>query len=269
VNGVELAWDEWGAGGADPQFVLCHGFIGSSFDFALQIETLAADRPVVAVDHRGHGASTKTHDAASYSVEQLVEDFVAFLQHATRPPVDLLGHSMGGRIVLGTVLEHPELVRSLILMDTTAGSFQPDDPKVREMMSAFIASYDPAAGMPDPNLMRGPEDDLAEVTTPQSWRDRKLELFEGTDPYLLKAIGTELFTSSALSVWDRLGEITCPVTVLVGENDHPFVDRAPELAADLPNGRLVVIDGAYHSPQLTHSDEWLAAVAEHLARPLS
>jgi pimeloyl-ACP methyl ester carboxylesterase len=57
--------------------------------------------------------------------------------------------------------------------------------------------------------------------------------------------------------------------VLVGENDHPFVDRAPELAADLPNGRLVVIDGAYHSPQLTHSDEWLAAVAEHLARPLS
>jgi pimeloyl-ACP methyl ester carboxylesterase len=268
VNGVELAWDEWGAGGAGPQFVLCHGFIGSSYDFALQIEALAADRPVVAVDHRGHGASTKTHDVASYSVEQLVDDFVAFLEQATRPPVDLLGHSMGGRIVLGAVLQRPELVRSLILMDTTAWSFQPADPQVREMMSAFIAAYDPAGGLPDPNLMRGPEDDLIEATTPESWRDRKLELFEGTDPYLLKAVGTELFTSTELSVRDRLEEITCPVTVLVGENDHPFVDQAPELAAEIPNGRLVVIGGAYHSPQLTHPDEWLTAIGEHLARPL-
>jgi pimeloyl-ACP methyl ester carboxylesterase len=269
VNGVELAWDEWGADSGRPQFVLCHGFIGSSYDFALQIEALAADRPVVVVDHRGHGASTKTHDEASYSVEQLVDDFVAFLEQATRPPVDLLGHSMGGRIALGVVLQRPDLVRSLILMDTTAWSFQPPDPQVREMMTAFIAAYDPAGGLPDPNLMRGPEDDLIEATTPESWRDRKLELFEGTDPYLLKAIGSELFSSSGLSVRDRLPEITCPVTVLVGENDHPFVDQAPELAVEVSNGRLVVVKGAYHSPQLTHPDEWRAAVAEHLDRPLS
>ena len=117
--------------------------------------------------------------------------------------------------------------------------------------------------------MRGPEDDLIEATTPESWRDRKLELFEGTDPYLLKAIGSELFSSSGLSVRDRLPEITCPVTVLVGENDHPFVDQAPELAVEVSNGRLVVVKGAYHSPQLTHPDEWRAAVAEHLDRPLS
>jgi pimeloyl-ACP methyl ester carboxylesterase len=41
------------------------------------------------------------------------------------------------------------------------------------------------------------------------------------------------------------------------------------LAAEVSNGRLVVVKGAYHSPQLTHPDEWRAAVAEHLDRPLS
>jgi len=50
----------------------------------------------------------------------------------------------------------------------------------------------------------------------------------------------------------------------VGEQDHPLVDQAPDLAAEVANGRLAVIDGAYHSPQLTHREAWLAAVEAHL-----
>jgi pimeloyl-ACP methyl ester carboxylesterase len=51
----------------------------------------------------------------------------------------------------------------------------------------------------------------------------------------------------------------------VGEHDHPLVDQAPDLAAAVAEGRLTVIPGAYHSPQLTHADEWRAAVEAHLA----
>jgi pimeloyl-ACP methyl ester carboxylesterase len=265
VNGVELAWDQWGDDASRPPLVLCHGFMGSSFDFALQVDALATDRPVVTVDHRGHGLSTKTHDEATYSVAQLTEDFIAFLEQAVRTPVDLLGHSMGGRVVLGAVLKRPDLVRSLILMDTTAWSFVPDDPQLREMMGGFIESFDPAGGLPDPTSLRQPEDELVEAMTPESWRDRKLELYQLVDPYAFKAIGTELFSSQELSVRDRLPEISCPVVVLVGENDHPFVDQAPALAAEVAEGSCVVIAGAYHSPQLTHPDEWRAAVTEHLA----
>ncbi|HKH88749.1 MAG TPA: alpha/beta hydrolase, partial [Acidimicrobiales bacterium] len=248
VDGVELAWDEWGDDTTGAPFVLCHGFSGSTFDFALQIDALAADRRVVALDHRGHGLSTNTGDLSTYSVAQLTDDFLAWLDGAVGEPVDLLGHSLGGRISLGAVLARPDLVRSLILMDTTAWSFLPEDLQMRAMMAAFIENFDPAGGLPDPTLLRGPEDTLIEAVTPQSWRDRKLELYEAVDPYLFKAIGTELFTPGILSVRDRLAEITCPVTVLVGENDHPFVDQADELAAEVPNGRVAVIEGAYHSP---------------------
>ena len=57
-----------------------------------------------------------------------------------------------------------------------------------------------------------------------------------------------------------LPSITCPTTVIVGEHDHPLVDQAPDLAAEVADGRLTVIQGAYHSPQLTHPDAWRAAV---------
>lgn len=106
-----------------------------------------------------------------------------------------------------------------------------------------------------------------EAMTPESWRDHKLELYQAVDPYAFKAIGWELFTSTELSVRDRLPEISCPVAVLVGENDHPFVDQAPALAAEVAHGSLVVIANAYHSPQLTHPEEWRTAVTEHLSMP--
>jgi pimeloyl-ACP methyl ester carboxylesterase len=51
----------------------------------------------------------------------------------------------------------------------------------------------------------------------------------------------------------------------VGEHDRPLVDQAPALAAAAANGRLTVIPGAYHSPQLTHPTEWRAAAEAHLA----
>jgi pimeloyl-ACP methyl ester carboxylesterase len=53
--------------------------------------------------------------------------------------------------------------------------------------------------------------------------------------------------------------------VIVGEHDHPLVDQAAELAAAVADGRLSVIAGAYHSPQLTHPADWRAAVGAHLA----
>jgi pimeloyl-ACP methyl ester carboxylesterase len=111
----------------------------------------------------------------------------------------------------------------------------------------------------------GPEDALIEAKTPEVWRKEKEAIFAGMDAYAIKALGSALLVDGGGSVRDRLGEITCRTTVLVGSKDHPLVDQAPELAAEMANGQLVVIAGAYHSPQLTHQDEWRAAVEAHLA----
>jgi pimeloyl-ACP methyl ester carboxylesterase len=270
VNGVDLAWSERGSGPAGAStLVLCHGYTGSSHDFALEVDALAAGRRVVTLDQRGHGHSTKTGHLDGYTIEQLSSDLTAFLDAAGDGPVDLLGHSMGGRVVLGVVLARPDLVRSLILMDTSAWSFLPPDKELRALVHGFINSFDPAGGMPTTLSMGGPEDVLIEERTPAEWRKEKDAIFAGMDAYAVKGLGSELMGDVAEdegSLRAQLPSITCPTTVIAGEHDHPLIDQAPSLAGEVADGWLSIIPGAYHSPQLTHATEWRAAVEAHLAR---
>ena len=64
----------------------------------------------------------------------------------------------------------------------------------------------------------------------------------------------------------RLGSITCPTTVIVGEVDTALRPQSDAIAAAIPGASLVVIDGAAHCPQEERRDAWLAAVRSHLAR---
>ncbi len=267
VNGVDLAWAERGSG---PTLVLCHGFTGSSLDFALTADALATERRVVTLDQRGHGHSTRTGRLEGYSIGQLAADLGAFIDAVGGGPVDLLGHSMGGRVVMGVVLARPDLVRSLILMDTTAWSFIPPDEGMRNLVHGYIDAFDPSQGMPESLSPGGPEDALIEAHTPPEWQREKEASFAAMDAYAVKGLGTELMGAEApgdngQSPGVDLAAIACPTTVIVGEHDHPLVDQAPALAAAVADGRLTVITGAYHSPQLTHATEWRAAVLDHLA----
>ncbi len=269
LNGVDLAWSERGSGpDGTPTFVLVHGFTGSAHDFALEVDALAVQRRVVTLDQRGHGQSTKTGTLDGYTIDQLVSDLVAFLEAVGDGPVDLLGHSMGGRVALGIVLSRPDLVGSLILMDTSAWSFMPPDEGLRNLVRTYITEFDPARGMPSTLSLGGPEDVLIQASVPAEWQKEKESIFAGMDAYAVKAFGMALMADVAdgeTSLRTDLPSITCPTTVIVGEHDHPLVDQAPDLAAEVADGRLTVIQGAYHSPQLTHPDAWRAAVEAHLA----
>jgi pimeloyl-ACP methyl ester carboxylesterase len=268
VHGVDLAWSERGSPAGRPTLVLVHGYTGSSHDFSLQVDALAADRRVLTIDHRGHGLSTKTGHLDGYTIEQLSADLTALLEAVGEGPVDLLGHSMGGRVVMGLVLARPDLVQSLILMDTSAWSFLPPDKEIRDLVHGFINAFAPAGGMPTTLNMGGPEDALIEASTPAQWRKEKEAIFAGMDAYAVKALGAALMGDVAdddTSPRAKLPSIICPTTVIVGEHDHPLVDQAPALADEVADGRLTVIPGAYHSPQLTHATKWRAAVERHLA----
>jgi pimeloyl-ACP methyl ester carboxylesterase len=113
---VELAFLDEGAG--EP-IVLVHGFASSAAVNWVQpgwVATLTrAGRRVIALDLRGHGASTKLYDPAAYHSAVMAQDVSALIQHLELPRVDLMGYSMGARICAFLALAHPERVRSLIL----------------------------------------------------------------------------------------------------------------------------------------------------------
>jgi 2-succinyl-6-hydroxy-2,4-cyclohexadiene-1-carboxylate synthase len=260
---AELVWHEYGAG---PTLVLCHGYTGSSLDFVLQVDALAEEthRRVVTLDLRGHGQSPQYGDLESYSIQLLADDLIALLDKVGNGPVDLLGHSMGGQVALHTVLQRPDLINSLILMDTSAWSFKQPDEGIAAMVAKAIEKFDPAKGMPKSMAFESPETALIAAHVPTEWQEEKDASVAGMDPYAAKALGMELLSDGVTSIRPRLSEIAHTTTVLVGQNDHPLVDQAPDLTAELPNATLTVIEGAYHSPQLTHPDQWRAAIVEHL-----
>ena len=75
-TGVEIEYEEHGSG--ERPFVLVHGFTGSRDDWRERLPELARLGRTIALDQRGHGGSTKTGDAASYTFERLVDDLAAF-----------------------------------------------------------------------------------------------------------------------------------------------------------------------------------------------
>ena len=103
-------------------------------------------------------------------------------------------------------------------------------------------------------------------STPEPWQETRKGLLAAFDPWAFRSLGLQLFSDDLPSLRDRLPELTLPTTVLAGSLDLPFAQVGPELAGALPDAQLVLIDGAYHSPQLTHPAAWLAAMTGHLAR---
>ena len=210
------------------------------------------------LDQRGHGHSTKTGTLEGYSIEQLSRDLAGFLEAVGGGPVDLLGHSMGGRVVMTMAVQRPDLVHSLILMDTSAWSFQPDDesPHHGARLHRRVRPCPGHALHPQHGRARGRSHRSG---GPAGVAAAEGRVFAGMDAYAVKALGMELWTElpdGDGSLRSRLPSITCPTTVIVGEHDHPLVGQALALAAEVADGRLTVIEGAYHSPQLTHPEQW-------------
>lgn len=81
-------------------------------------EALAATHPVLRYDHRGHGGSARA--VGPYTLEQLVDDAARVIAEWGRGPVVFVGLSMGGMVGQGLALRHPQLLRGLVLANTTA-----------------------------------------------------------------------------------------------------------------------------------------------------
>jgi pimeloyl-ACP methyl ester carboxylesterase len=250
--------------------VLVHGFTGFRDDFREQLPALTELGRTIVYDHRGHGDSTNTGAAASYSFAQLVDDLGAVLDALGVRHCDLLGHSMGGMLALRFALAWPQRVASLVLMDTAARA--PDHmPRAPLAAAGAIARSQGMETLAE--LLRGRAAD--DPSRPEA--ERRLELEMGAafwerrrkrlvamDPEAFAALALELVDHTPLT--DRLSEIGCPTLVMVGEQDAGFVAPAEEMARGIPDARMVVIPGAAHSPQLENPDAWFTAIREHLAR---
>jgi pimeloyl-ACP methyl ester carboxylesterase len=113
VNGLEMYYEIYGAG--EP-IILLHGGLGGIVEFSQIIPFLAETRQVIAVELQGHGHTADIDRPLSF--ETMADDIAALVGELGYEKVDLLGFSLGGGVALRTAIQHPEIVRNLILIST-------------------------------------------------------------------------------------------------------------------------------------------------------
>jgi pimeloyl-ACP methyl ester carboxylesterase len=146
VDGVTIATYEFGEPDAPP-VLLVHGFASSGLlnwrNSGWVRDLLKAGHRVIAIDQRGHGASSKPHSPDSYSMDLLVADVQHVLDTFMLDDVEFIGYSLGARVGWRCALTMPERIRRLVL-----GGIPDGDPLTRfnvDQARAHIADGTPIA----------------------------------------------------------------------------------------------------------------------------
>ena len=241
--------------GVASALVLLHGFTQTRQSWRRTVAALDGryTRTVVP-DLPGHGQMGERRPASLAAT-------LAYLAALVDEPHVLAGYSMGGRVALHAALARPRLVERLILVGASPGLATEPERAERRAADEALADRIEAVG--------------AEAFA-REWAAQPL--FAGQPPAVaaaahedrLRRSGVEhaaqlrgLGTGAMPSLWERVGELRMPVTLIVGKQDTKFLAIAERMQACLSPAAVVVVPGVGHAVHL----EAPAAVAAHLAVP--
>ena len=111
VNGLKLYYEIHGAG---PPTILLHGGVGATDMFAEILPALSKARRVIAVDLQAHGRTADID--RPLSLEAMADDIAALLEHLGIAKADVMGYSLRGGVAVRTAIQHPDVVRKLVVV---------------------------------------------------------------------------------------------------------------------------------------------------------
>jgi pimeloyl-ACP methyl ester carboxylesterase len=221
---VEIAYFDEGTG--EP-VVLVHGFASTkevNWIAPGWVTTLTrAGRRAIALDNRGHGASSKLYDPADYHTSKMAEDVAALLDHLKIERADVMGYSMGARITAFLAMNHPARVRSAIF-------------------AGLGIKLVHGVGLPE-TVAEGME--AASIDTISDRQSRMFRSFAQQTKSDLKALAACIRGTRQTLSPEQVAAIRVPVLVAVGTEDN-VAGNARELAALIPGARALDITGRDH-----------------------
>lgn len=240
ANGVRLRYVREGSG--DPVLLL-HGYLFGADWWRPQIDALADRFDVVAVDLRGQMGSEASADPDGYDLWNQAEDVHAVMAGLDLAPAHVVGLSMGGMIAMRCALSHPEDVRSLVLMDTSAEPEEPEKIAQYEGMLQVVEAGHIEAALPAlPPIFLADDFIVEHRDAVDAW----LAALRDSDPTGVVRAGRGV--NARASIADRLGEIRVPTLVIHGEDDVPIpVEVGRRLAAGIAGARFEPTTGGHQS----------------------
>jgi len=235
--------------------VFLHGFSGAPESFERVVAELPDDRTQVAPPLLGHGH----HGADSFSAE--VARLANAIREADLAPAHLIGYSMGARLGLGLVVEHPDVVERATLIGVSPGIGDDEARRLRrqsdqrwiekletEGIEPFVADWE---AMP----MWASQRQL-----PESVRAEQRAVRLASDAAGLARAIRVVGQAEMPYYRPRLHDVTVPVQILVGQRDEKFVRLALGMQRENPRFDMAAVDGCGHNPVLERPD----LIASHI-----
>ncbi len=260
VNGTHIHYEC--AGGGDAIVVFVHAGIADMRMWEPQFDLFAGKYRTVRYDLRGFGQSPMP-EGGQYSNR---DDLFGLLNHLGIAKAALIGCSMGGAAAIDFALEHPTMVTSLVAVGAGVGGYIPTDSASFTYWGELVAAIqkgdlDRAREMEAALWIDGTGRDASQINPTYRARARELHR-DNFKPQRLLYPERQLKPPAI----ERLGEISAPTLVLVGDRDAPDVLKlASRLQTDIKGARLEVIRDAAHLPNLEHPAEFNRQVLEFLA----
>lgn len=233
-----------------PALLIAHGLFGSARNWGVIAKRLSADRKVIAVDMRNHGSSP-WYDTQSYP------DMANDLAEVIDDPVDLLGHSMGGKAAMTLALQSPHKINRLIVADIAPVAYThtqmgPIDAMQKVDLGAVTSRADAKAQLGD--LDPGVPDFLLQ----------SLDMKEKRWRLNLDVLASEM--DKIIGFPDVSGVFEKPTFFLSGATSHYVKSEDRALIKSLfPAAKFAKIPDAGHWLHAEKPREFEAAVAAFLA----
>ncbi|MBL8549347.1 MAG: alpha/beta fold hydrolase [Hyphomonadaceae bacterium] len=264
ADGLKLHIVERGAEGA-PALLFLHGANANAREFLPLAEELAADHRVLVIDRPGYGYSGMRRGAQKIAAQAQVA--ARALESIADAPAIVVCHSLGAGVGLRLALDHPQLVRGLVLIAPASHPYPGGNAWWTKLAANLITGplFNPIVAAVGPAASRGaiantfhpapaPEDYYEEAAVGLTFR-----------PAAFRACAREVAATKreyALQA-PRYCDIDAPAIVITGDVDRVVSPKlhARGLARDLTSVELVTLPGAGHMPHRTRPDAVIKAIA--------
>jgi pimeloyl-ACP methyl ester carboxylesterase len=255
--GVEIAYEVSGSRG--PVILLTHGFTVTLRMWDPTVAALVqAGWRVVTWDVRGHGLTATPEEPSLYSLDRVIDDLAALLDHLELDQVVMGGLSFGGYLSLAFWVAHRDRVQALVLADTGPGYRNADAREAWNQAAVERAADIDARGV------------TALESSGAAGSNAAVQGQVGFDRHRSLA-GLSLAVRGFLTqhdgrVMEALPKIRVPTLILVGEQDEPFRKASDVMTAKIEGAEQVVIPDAGHVANLDQPEAFNQALLGFLKR---
>jgi pimeloyl-ACP methyl ester carboxylesterase len=248
ADGTVIHYDEQGAG--EPALVFVHGWAMDRSFWDEEARRLAGDHHVVRLDLAGHGRSGG--DRGAWTIESLAADVAAVVDALALPRVVLIGHSMGGPVVLEAARRLGDRTAGIVLVDALLDvGERTGAAEVDAFARALAADYPKVA-----RAMAGQY--LFAPATPEAVRQRVLTKALALDPKTSVALLRAAWSYDPLPA---LREIHAPVRAV---NADMFPTNVERNRTHMPGYTAEIVAGSGHYPMLEQPERFHEALTAQL-----